>query len=82
MQNSDDTKQSPIPERWRAIWYFPLIPFAIAIFLGLFIGYSAFTVIAWDTDNDFPNLYPHRTLVQWIEVNQVQHVKRMIHDLW
>lgn len=54
----------------------------LAACTGLFISYCIATVSTWDIDNQYPDLYPHMTLAQWIDVHQIQHAKRMLHELW
>lgn len=53
-----------------------------AILTGLIFCFCCITVAEWHTDNDYPDLYPHRTLVQWIYVNQIQVVNKALHELW
>lgn len=53
-----------------------------AALTGLLAAYCAITVVYWDVDNSFPDLHPHTTLVQWIEANQIRHLRSMVRDLW
>jgi hypothetical protein len=54
----------------------------LAVCLSLFTAYCVLTVSYWDIDNQYPSLFPHMTLAQWVWVNQIQHVWKMLHDLW
>lgn len=56
------------------------IAMGLAALTGLASAYSIITVMCWDIDNQ--NSTSVVTLAHWIYVNQIQHVWRMLHEIW
>lgn len=59
--------------RWR------LRHVAYCFAIAMTFCYVVITVTSWDQDQEFG---PRVTLVRWIEINQIDHARRMLHELW